>query len=48
MRQALHILKKDARYLRKELGLIIALAMLYAWEATHAANPSWAGLLLSD
>lgn len=47
MRQALHIFKKDARYLRKELGLIIALAMLYAWEATHAANPAWAGLLLA-
>jgi hypothetical protein len=47
LRQALHIFKKDARYLRKELCLIAALALLYVWAASHPVNPAWAGLLLA-
>jgi hypothetical protein len=43
----MHIFRKDARYLRKELCLFVLLAILYAWAATHAANPVWAELLLA-
>jgi hypothetical protein len=46
MRQALHIFQKDARYLRNELCLLVGLAIVFAWAATHSANPVWAELLL--
>jgi len=46
MKQALHIFRKDARYLRREIGLLAGLALVYSWAATHPMNPVWAELLL--
>ncbi|MGC4054126.1 MAG: hypothetical protein QM757_34000 [Paludibaculum sp.] len=39
MRQAIHILKKDARLLRREISLLSVLSMFYGWAATRMANP---------
>src|SRR6266566_779128 len=41
MRQALHIFKKDIRYLWLEIGLVLALAAIFSWR-----EPEWAELLL--
>ncbi|MGJ5816389.1 hypothetical protein [Paludibaculum fermentans] len=38
MRQAFHILKKDARFLRLEISLLCVLSMFYGWAATRMAN----------
>jgi hypothetical protein len=35
MRQALHIFRKDVRYLRIEIGLFLLLAAAFAWVKTH-------------
>lgn len=47
MRQALHIIRKDARYLRNEICLLLGLAIVFALAAIHTANPLWAELLLA-
>jgi hypothetical protein len=35
MRQALHIFKKDVRYLRLEIGIVLALALSLTWTERH-------------
>jgi hypothetical protein len=35
MRQALHIFKKDVRYLRLEIGIVLALALSLSWTERH-------------
>src|SRR5688500_7485600 len=42
MRQALHILKKDAFYLRREICLVVAMAAMFAF----FPNALWTELLL--
>jgi hypothetical protein len=37
MKQAIHIFKKDVRYLRGEIALVLALILLLAWTETHLA-----------
>jgi hypothetical protein len=46
MRQALHIFRKDFRYVRKELWLLFSFAALHAWVATYPIFPVWAEALL--
>ena len=46
MKQALHIFKKDFRYLRLEICLVLTLAAVFAWMETHPRNPWWAEMLL--
>jgi hypothetical protein len=41
MRQALHIFRKDVRYLWREICLVLALMAIFAW-----MNPWWMALLL--
>jgi hypothetical protein len=44
MRQALHIFKKDVRYLRYEIALVVAIAVAFAAmhiPAFHQSNNSW-------
>ena len=47
MRQALHIIRKDARYLRNEICLLLGLAIVFVLAAIHTVNPLWAELLLA-
>jgi len=42
MRQALHILRKDARYLWREIGMFLVLNWLFAWK-----DPMWAEVLVT-
>ncbi len=46
MWQALHILKKDTRYLAKELCLMMALVVMFAWTETHILDTGWPQTLL--
>ena len=41
MRQAIHIFKKDIRYLRLEISLFIVLAALFGWR-----DYDWSEILL--
>src|SRR3954447_19463806 len=45
MRQAIHIFRKDVRYVRNELCLVLGLFAMYAWAATHTGFPMWAEVL---
>jgi hypothetical protein len=47
VKQALHIFKKDAHYLRNELCVVAGLAIISAWAATRSPNPMWAEVLLA-
>lgn len=47
MWQVLHILKKDTRYLAKELCLMMALVIMFAWTETHIPVTGWPETLLS-
>jgi hypothetical protein len=33
MQQTLHILKKDIRYLSREIGVVVALAVIFFWSS---------------
>lgn len=46
MRQALHIFRKDVRYLRLEICLVLFLVAVFAWTETHSPDPSWVEILL--
>lgn len=46
MRQAFHIFKKDVRYLRNELCLLLALDVIFAWLETNPLNAWWVETLL--
>jgi hypothetical protein len=47
VRQALHIIRKDASYLRNEICLLVGLAIVFVLAAIHIANALWAELLLA-
>jgi hypothetical protein len=46
MRQAFHIFKKDVRYLRNEICLLLALDVIFTWLETKAGNAWWVEGLL--
>ncbi len=41
MKQTIHILKKDIRYLRLEIGMVMAMAVSFGWMHNRAAYPWW-------
>ena len=41
MKQTIHILKKDIRSLRLEIGMVMAMAMSFGWMHNRAAYPWW-------
>ena len=47
MRQTLHILRKDLRYLWREICLVLALDAMFIWIETHSPDPWWAEMLLT-
>ena len=47
MRQAFHIFKKDVYYLKREIGLLLVLAVALAWGELHSRNGSWVEVLLT-
>ena len=47
MKQALHIFKKDVRYLRLEICLILTLSAVFAWVDTHSPGVWWMEMLLT-
>src|SRR5580704_13329656 len=46
VRQALHIFRKDVRYLRREISLVLCLVAVFVWTETHSPDPSWVEMLL--
>jgi hypothetical protein len=47
MRQALHIFRKDVRYLRIEIGLMLVLAAAFAWVKIHIRINDWPDALVA-
>ena len=47
MRQTLHILRKDVRYLWREICLVLALDAMFVWIEMHSPDPWWAEMLLT-
>ena len=41
VRQTMHILKKDIRYLRVEIGLVLAMALCFGWMQNRTFYPWW-------
>lgn len=46
MRQALHIFRKDVRYLWREICLVQFLVAVFVWTETHSQDPWWIEMLL--
>lgn len=46
MQQTLHILRKDIRYLRLEIVLVVLLASIFVWMERHSPNPWWIEIIL--
>jgi hypothetical protein len=46
VRQALHIFRKDIRYLRREIYLVLFLVAVFVWTETHSSDPWWVEMLL--
>src|ERR1700741_2460117 len=46
MRQALHIFKKDIRYLKYDLVLVVTLEVIFCWMASRHIDTWWVEFLL--
>src|SRR5690349_7025867 len=41
MKQALHIFKKDVRFLQREIALVAVLAIVLGWTEVRSPSPIW-------